>query len=206
MASESRVGAQCAATCLYDLPAAVFTVGDEVVKQWDYNDCDEEFLGPADEQHCFLTSMAVAHARDKNQRPACHVDTKEKDGIITWRLKVCNGWASNTQTLCGARCVSFVTSVVEDAEPTEDPPAKDALCGVGYKYSHEGHWSAAFDMQPPYGKVISSPGTDVADCAAECNSISGCKAFSLFYETDCWVYNKLGSVVATLDSKACMKE
>lgn len=206
MAKESRVGAQCGATCLHDLPAAVFTVGDEVIKQWDYNDCGEEFLGPADEQHCFLTSIGLAHARDKNQRPSCDVDMKENDGIINWRLKVCNGWAKNTQTLCGARCVSFVNSVVEDTEPTEEPVAKDAECGVGYKYSHEGYWSAAFDLQPPYGKIISSPGTDVADCAAKCNSISGCKAFSLFDEQDCWVYNKLGSVEAGLNSKACMKK
>merc|ERR1712014_454477 len=108
MAKESRVGAQCGATCLYDLPKATFTVGDEVVKQWSHDDCGEKYLGRADEQHCFLTSMAVSHARDRYQRPACNIGTKEKNGVMVWRLKVCNGWAHHTKTMCAARCVSFV--------------------------------------------------------------------------------------------------
>jgi hypothetical protein len=205
MAKESRVGAQCGATCLYDLPKATFTVGDEIVKQWSYDDCGEKYLGHADKQHCFLTSMAVSHARDRSQRPACNLDTKEKDGIVVWRLKVCNGWAHHTQTMCGARCVSFVDSIVEEPE-AKQPSMVDEMCGVGYRYSHEGYWSSAFDLKRPYGKVISSPGTDVSECKSKCNSISGCKGFNLWGNEDCWVYNELGGVKALESSTACVKK
>merc|ERR1712178_118005 len=154
IARESKAGAQCGATCLYDLPISTFTVGDEVVMQWSYDDCGEDFLGPAENQHCFLTSMAVSHAEDRYQRPGCHVDTKQKDGVMQWRLKVCNGWAHHTQSMCGARCVAFVNSVV-DEEESPDEPLVDEMCGLGYRYSHLGHWSNAFDLRAPYGKVIS---------------------------------------------------
>jgi len=204
MARDSKAGAQCGATCLYDVPTSTFTVGDEVVKQWSYDNCGEEYLGPAENQHCFLTSMAISHAQARYQRPACEVGTKEKDGVMQWRLKVCNGWAHHTQAMCGARCVSFVSSLVNDEDSTEEDLV-DEQCGLGYRYSHAGFWSSAFDLRAPYGKVISTPGTDKEECAAKCNSISGCKAFSLYSYSDCWVYNELGSVQAGDRSTACVK-
>merc|ERR1712187_394987 len=206
MARESKAGAQCGATCLYDLPISTFSVGDEVVKQWSYDNCGEEFLGPVVNQHCFLTAMAVSHAKDRYQRPACQVDTKQNDGVMQWRLKFCNGWSKDgdTQAMCGARCVSFVNSLFDVAE-SSDSPLVDEQCGLGYRYSHAGYWSTAFDLDPPYGKVVSASGTDAAECAARCNRISGCKAFSLYKEKDCWVYDKLGSVQVGDRSTACAK-
>merc|ERR1712187_698914 len=122
-----------------------------------------------------------------------------------WRLKACNGWAHHTQTMCGARCVSFTNSVVENSDSIE-PVVDDDICGIGYKYSHEGYWSSAHYLRRPYGKVLSAAGIDVRECAAKCNSISGCKAFSLWGGQDCWAYNELGSVKLDHHSKACVKK
>merc|ERR1712228_560519 len=125
--------------------------------------------------------------------------------------------------MCGATCVSFVNSVVDKEHAAE--VAVDEQCGIGYRYSHEGYWSSAFDLRPPFGKVMSGTGIgiDVSECAAKCNSISGCKAFSFYRgqdmdstlqkkqqgkvskDTDCWVYNVLGSVQASSASTACVK-
>jgi len=106
-AKESRIGAECGAVCLYNLPSSTFTVAQEVVKKRASRGCAITDLGHADGQHCFLSSVAVSHARDRYERPACHVETTEEN---RWIMRVCTGEGSYTQTSCGVRCVAFASS------------------------------------------------------------------------------------------------
>jgi hypothetical protein len=70
---SSKTGSECGAVCMSQLPKP-FKVEDEVIKHWDRSGCQETVLGPAANRTCFLSSMAVSHAHDWQERPRCDVE------------------------------------------------------------------------------------------------------------------------------------
>merc|ERR1712048_127297 len=68
----SRTGSECGAVCMHQLPE-VFKIEDEVIKHWDHSSCDDTLLGTSQNRTCFLSSMAVSHAYDWQERPRCDV-------------------------------------------------------------------------------------------------------------------------------------
>lgn len=106
----SQTGGECGAVCLQNLPQESISIGDEVVKQWEQQGCAETELGNADNQHCFLTSMAVSNARDYGQRPRCKLSINSESDERRWTLRTCNGHTWGSKALCGVRCVAFTSS------------------------------------------------------------------------------------------------
>lgn len=121
--THSRTGAECGAVCLHDLPVEAFEVDDEVVRHWDQSGCTETDLGSADDRHCFLSSMAVSHARYNSERPRCSlvVDYEPRK----WTLLTCNGRAREAETMCGVRCIRFATKV------SQEPPFENEIASRG---------------------------------------------------------------------------
>jgi hypothetical protein len=74
----------------------------------------------------------------------------------------------------------------------------DELCPAGYTYSHNGFWDNYKLMASPYGLVMAPKdypdGVDVEECAARCNSVPGCVAFSGPRRL-CWLYDSIGDEV-----------
>jgi len=118
---EGHLGAECGAVCLHSLPSATFAIESEVIKHWERKDCVETDLGSSDHRHCFLSSMAVSHAWDWQERPRCDLKIKESDTAVDkfedvdesrkdqkrWILRTCNGKRRHAEAMCGARCITF---------------------------------------------------------------------------------------------------
>lgn len=109
---RSKIGAQCGAVCLSDLPQNAVSIGAEMVKQREQSGCTHIDLGSADTDHCFLTSMAVSNAHSKSQRPSCAVSMSinEDSEERRWTLNTCNGDVFGSKVRCGARCITFTRS------------------------------------------------------------------------------------------------
>jgi len=149
--TKSKTGAECGAVCMQELPEESFKIEDEIIQHSDRSDCKETDLGSSENRTCFLSSMAVSHAYDWQERPRCDLEEVEetqggccakcagssfcsprsgncyesyetkKDYYETcakpssqskkrWVLKSCNGKRREAETMCGARCVKFITS------------------------------------------------------------------------------------------------